>query len=98
MTVKPLEYNPITEYWKEINKDKTSKNRVSNKVHKVYKELIRMMKDSNSEWEYDANKANHAIQFIETYCRHSKGSLWRQALYIRTMAKSFNSCSLWNGS
>jgi hypothetical protein len=77
MTVKPLEYNPITEYWKEINKDKISKNRVSNKVHKVYKELIRMMKDSDSEWEYDANKANHAIQFIETYCRHSKGSLWR---------------------
>ncbi len=77
MTVKPLEYNPITEYWKEINKDEISKNRVSNKVHKVYKELIRMMKDSNSEWEYDASKANHAIQFIETYCRHSKGSLWR---------------------
>jgi len=77
MTVKPLECNPIMEYWKEINKDEISKNRVSNKVYRVYKELIRMMKDSNSEWEFDGSKASHATKFIETYCRHSKGSLWR---------------------
>ena len=98
MTVNPLEYNPIMEYWEEINKDETSKNRVSNKVHKVYQELIRMMEDSNSEWEYDASKANHAIKFIETYCRHSKGSLWRKVIYIRTMAKSFSCSNFWNGS
>ncbi len=97
MTAKPLEYNPIMEYWKEINKDEISKNRVSNKVHKVYKELIRMMKDSNSEWEYDASKANHAISFIESYCRHSKGSLWRQTLHIRALAKGSSSCYLRDG-
>lgn len=85
-----LTYNPIIEYfnWIENNRKK-----VSNKVFKVYKELVRIINDSNSEWEYDPKKANHALEFIENYCKHSKGKLggkpfimelWQKALVAAT--------------
>lgn len=65
----------------------------SYKVYKVYKELVRIINDSNSEWEYDSHKANHAMEFIENYCKHSKGKmggkpfileLWQKALISAT--------------
>lgn len=62
---------------------------VSWKVYKVYREIVRFLNDPGSEWEYSAAKANHALEFIENYCRHSKGKmggkpfileLWEKAL------------------
>lgn len=88
-----LDYNPIVEYWNWINESKKNRKRTSTKVFKVYKELIRIMDDELSEWEYDASKANHAIEFIENYTRHSKGAmggkpfileLWQKALVAAT--------------
>lgn len=85
-----LTYNPILEYWQHIRKHKKT---VSLKVYKVYKELIRMLSDTDSEWEYDPEKANHAIEFVENYCKHSKGKmggtpfileLWQKALVAAT--------------
>ena len=84
-----LTYNPIREYFDEIQNGKV----VSLKVYKVYKELVRIMDDPNSEWEYSAKKANHALEFVENYCRHSKGryggkrfrlELWQKALIAAT--------------
>lgn len=79
-------YNPIIEYFNWIN---NNRKKVCNKIYKVYKELVRIIYDSNSEWEYDSKKGNHALEFIENYCKHSKGSmggkpfileLWEKAL------------------
>lgn len=91
--VRPIQYeetyNPIVEYWAYINSNRKNKRRTSKKIHKVYNELIRIMNDESSEWEYDPSKGNHAIEFIENYCRHSKGKmggkpfileLWQKAL------------------
>lgn len=84
-----LTYIPITEYHKQIAKGKV----VSLKVAKVYKELSELINDTTSEWEYDSARANHAIEFIENYCRHSKGKfggqhfvleLWQKALIAAT--------------
>ena len=84
-----LTYNPILEYWNWINLNRRNRRRVSTKIYKVYKELIRIMTDPTSEWEYDPVKGNHAIEFVENYCRHSKGAmggkpflleLWQKAL------------------
>lgn len=84
-------YNPIIEYWDWIKK--SGKKVVSLKVYKVYKELIRIIDDPNSEWEYSSKKANHAIEFVENYCKHSKGKmggkpfileLWQKALVAAT--------------
>ena len=85
--------NPITEYWNWINLNRQNRRRTSNKVYRVYKELARLKADADSEWEYDEEKANHAIVFIERYCRHSKGKmggcpfileLWQKALVAAT--------------
>lgn len=82
----PLEYNPVIEYFNWI---RNHKSKVSKKVYKVYKELIRILYDPASEWEYNAKKANHAIEFVENYCKHSKGKmggtpfileLWQKAI------------------
>lgn len=63
------------------------------KVYKVYKEIVRFLNDSQSEWEYSSTKANHALEFVENYCKHSKGSmggkpfileLWQKALVAAT--------------
>lgn len=87
------DYNPIIEYWTWINLNRQNRRRTSTKVHKVYNELIRIINDPDSEWEYDSSKANHAIEFIENYCKHSKGKLggkpfilelWQKALIAAT--------------
>lgn len=88
-----LTYNPILEYFNWITANRKNRRRVSTKVYKVYKELVRLIYDPNSEWEYDASKANHAIEFVENYCKHSKGKyggqpfileLWQKALVAAT--------------
>lgn len=88
-----IDYNPILEYWTWINANRKNRRRTSTKVHKVYNELVRIINDPKSEWEYDPKKANHALEFIENYTRHSKGKLggkpfllelWQKALIAAT--------------
>ncbi|WP_083189852.1 terminase large subunit [Orenia metallireducens] len=79
------DYNPIIEYY---NKIKNKEIIVSNKVRRVYKKLVTDIRDKNSEYEYSSDHANHAIEFIENFCKHSKGKwggkpirleLWQKA-------------------
>lgn len=86
----PEGYDPITEYWNLIKNGQVT---VSRKVKRVYQELNRIMNDPNSVWEYNYKKANHAIEFVENYCKHSKGKmggkpfileLWQKALVAAT--------------
>lgn len=82
-----LAYNPIIEYWKEIT---SSDDAVGYKIMRTYTHIVTdIINNVSSEWEYNQNKAEHAIQFIEAYCKHSKGSvagkpfileLWQKAL------------------
>lgn len=82
----PSNYEPIREYWNKIESNKVT---VSKKVRRVYQEIIRYLDDPNSKWTYNHTKANHAIEFVENYCKHSKGKmggkpfileLWQKAL------------------
>lgn len=82
--------NPILNYWDWMKGNRQS---VSDKIYKVYGELVRIINDPDSEWEYESGKANHAIDFIQKYCRHSKGAsggkafvleLWQKALVAAT--------------
>ena len=79
-------YNPILEYWQLICDKKIV---VSDKVRRLFKKLARDLNDKESEYEYVNLKANHAIEFIENYCKHSKGKwggkpvileLWQKAI------------------
>lgn len=88
--VYPSDYNPIKLYWDKIIDGEEI---VGKKVYSVYKELNRIINDAESEWEFNSKKANHAIEFIENYCKHSKGKLggkpfvmelWQKALVAAT--------------
>lgn len=77
---------------KKINELQETVN-VSWKVYRVYKEIIRFLNDPESEWEYNSAKANHALEFIENYCKHSKGKMggkpfilepWQKAIIAAT--------------
>lgn len=78
--------NPILEYWEQIENKEIL---VSLKVYKQYKKLVKDILEPRYPWVYDDNKAKHAIDFIEMYCKHSKGKwggkpvileLWQKAL------------------
>jgi len=82
----PLAYNPILEYWEQIE---SGKEIVSEKVKKTYQKVVADLADNSSEYYYSPKRANHVIEFTENYCKHSKGKeggkpvvleLWEKAL------------------
>lgn len=81
----PLTYNPIKEYYSQIASGEII---VCQKIRKLYEKLNYDLADSSGEYEYRPKRANHAIEFIENFCRHSKGKwggkpvileLWQKA-------------------
>lgn len=81
----PLTYNPILAYWEQIDKGEVV---VGDKIRRTYKKLADDVHDTIAEYEYDPKRALHAIEFIENFCKHSKGKwggkpidleLWQQA-------------------
>jgi len=81
----PVDYNPIVEYYEEIKSGKVT---VSRKIERVYRKLISDLNDVSSEWEYDAKRANHAIEFIENFCKHSKGKLGGKPFMLELWQKA----------
>lgn len=81
----PLAYNPIIEYW---NKIESGEEVVGNKVRRVYKKLFDDLSDTKSEWEYSPKRANHAIEFIENFCKHSKGRLGGKPFILELWQKA----------
>ncbi|MCC2361681.1 terminase large subunit [Bacillus cereus] len=86
----PLSYNPILEYWYKI---KTGKEVVSDKVRRVYKKLVTDLSSTRTEWEYSSNRANHAIEFIENFCKHSKGKWGGKPIELELWQKAFIAAS-----
>lgn len=82
----PLSYNPIIEY---NNKIQSGEIIACKKVKKVYKKLVADVHDDQSQWEYSAGHANHAIEFIENFCKQSKGKWGGQALKLELWQKAF---------
>ena len=74
--------NYIVEYCDKIERGKI----IAGKwIKKIYKILVDGIK--SGDWDFDAKKANKAIQFIENFCHHSKGrndlfklELWQKAI------------------
>lgn len=79
--------NSILEYYDLIKNDEVI---TSYKVKRTYQHIVEdIIENKDSQWEYDHTKARHAIDFIENFCRHSKGNmggkpfileLWQKAL------------------
>lgn len=80
--------NPVREYWEQIQTDI-----VPTKIFKVYKELVRIMDDESSEWEYDEDRGEHAVLFIERYCKHSKGAMGGKPFILEPWQKAMISAA-----
>lgn len=85
MTRYPENYNPIREYWEQIENGEVT---VCDKTRRTYKKLIYDL-DYPGEYFYSAHRGNHIIEFFENYCHHSKGKsggkrvvleLWEKAM------------------
>ena len=82
----PLTDNPILDYWDEIQSGQAI---VGDKVRRVYRKLAADVFDKSSVYEYDSKRANHAIEFIENYCRHSKGKWGGKPIVLELWQKAF---------
>jgi phage terminase large subunit-like protein len=81
----PADYNPILEYWQQIESGETV---VSAKVRRVYKKVVADLSNGSSEWEYSPKRANHAIEFVENFCKHSKGKLGGKPFILELWQKA----------
>jgi phage terminase large subunit-like protein len=74
--------NYIVEYYDKIERGKIIAGKWIKKIYKIIVDGIK-----SGDWDFDAKKANKAIQFIENFCHHSKGrndlfklELWQKAI------------------
>ena len=81
----PKDYNPISEYWNLI---KNGKEVVGLKIYKTYEKLAKDAEISVNQFFYSPTRANHVIEFIENYCKHSKGKMAGKAVILELWEKS----------
>ena len=81
----PKDYNPIAEYWDQIQKKEAI---VPKKIKKTYKKIIKDMEENQSEWYYSPQRANHIIEFGENFCRHSKGKQGGKRIILELWEKA----------
>ena len=82
----PLDYNPIREYWNAIE---SGQEVVSEKVYKTYKKLVYDLDhEDESEFFYSSKRGNHVIEFIENFCRHSKGKMGGKPVMLELWEKA----------
>ncbi len=62
--------NYVKEYYRAIQQGDVV---VSKKVERVYRFLVDQINDPQCQYIFDERKADHAIFFIEHFCKHSKG-------------------------
>jgi len=78
--------NYILAYWEKIQSGEVV---VSKRVRQQYQKLVVELENPRDPWVFDLEAANAPIEFIERFCRHSKGKwigqpvrleLWQKAL------------------
>lgn len=62
--------NYIVEYWNKIQSGEIV---ACKRIIQQYKKLIDELENPRDPWIYDLRKANQPIEFIERFCKHSKG-------------------------
>lgn len=80
------DYNPIFEYWEQIQKKRVI---IPLKIKNTYKKIVKDLKNSKSEWYYSPARANHILEFAENYCRHSKGKQGGKRIVLELWEKAF---------
>ena len=80
----PEGYNPILEYWEQIQSGEIA---VSRKIRATYEKLARDIREPG-EWHYSPKRGNHILEFAENFCRHSKGKLGGQLVELELWEKA----------
>lgn len=73
-------------YLKQIRDGKVV---VSQEVRSVYERLDAQRKDKSSRFRFDPALGQHAIEFIETFCRHYEGELAGRLVKLELWQKAF---------
>lgn len=86
MITYPDDYNPLIEYWKYLKKNPK---KAGKKVHIQLDRLIKDITDLTSDVFFDCKKSNHAIEFIENFCRNIKGKTAGSLVILDLWEKAF---------
>lgn len=78
--------NYILEYWNAVQNKSIL---VSKRVYKVYEKLSQDVEKNRSKYIFDETKANKPIEFIEKFCKHSKGELAGKPVKLELFQKAF---------
>ena len=81
----PEDYNPIREYWEQIENGEVV---VGEKIRETYRKLIKDMETKVSVYYYSYSHANHVIEFIENFCKHSKGKVAGKPVILELWEKA----------
>ncbi|PEQ65540.1 terminase large subunit [Bacillus cereus] len=77
--------NYIKEYWNAIEERKVI---VSKRVYRQYKRLVDEISNSD-KYVFDERKANKPIEFIERFCKHSKGEWAGKPIKLELFQKAY---------
>ncbi len=77
--------NPIFEYYKKIESGEIL---VSQKVKRIYKHIVDCLKRGD-RFIYNNNRAERATDFIEKFCKHSKGKWGGQPIVLELWQKAY---------
>ena len=80
----PKDYNPILEYWADIENGKEV---VPDKVYRTYKKVVYDI-NNPGEYFYSPQRANHILEFAENYCKHSKGKFGGKPVVLELWEKA----------
>ncbi|MBQ3231117.1 MAG: terminase large subunit [Clostridia bacterium] len=80
--------NYILEYWRAIESGKCV---VSRRVKKVYQELVQRIEqpEAGARYVFDEKRALRPVEFIERFCKHSKGEWAGKPVTLELFQKAF---------
>jgi phage terminase large subunit-like protein len=78
--------NSIIEYWNQIEGGQVT---VSSRVRRVYKKLVADTRKPSGVYWFDEDKARRPIEFIERFCKHSKGEWAGKPVQLELFQKAY---------
>ncbi len=78
--------NYILEYWNKIQSGEIA---ACKRLVQQYQKLVDELKNPRDPWVFDLKKANQPIEFIEQFCKHSKGKWIGKPVKLELFQKAF---------
>lgn len=77
--------NYIREYWEKIQSGEIA---ACKRLRQQYQRLVDELDHPKDPWVFDLDRANRPIEFIERFCRHSKGRWLGQPVKLELFQKA----------